>query len=112
MVRSFLLMLSLLQVAINVSQAQTTTAPDTPEAGSAEAIAAATGDPRFLSPWVAYLPKSATFPLLSVSLDELQVLRANSWTAPKPTPTVVLSPAHRRGCVFSPSVAVKKGATS
>jgi hypothetical protein len=62
MVRSFLLMLSLLQVAISVSQAQITTAPDTPEAGSAEAIATATGDPRFLSPWVAYLPKSATVP--------------------------------------------------
>jgi len=62
MVRSFLLILSLLQVAINISQAQPTTAPDTPEAGSAEAIAAATGDPRFLSPWVAYLPKSATVP--------------------------------------------------
>ncbi|HYK51824.1 MAG TPA: hypothetical protein VEU94_19035, partial [Terriglobales bacterium] len=62
MVRSFLLMFSLLQVAISVSQAQTTTAPDTPEAGSVEAIAAATGDPRFLSPWVAYLPTSATVP--------------------------------------------------
>ncbi len=62
MVRSFFLMFSLLQVAISVSQAQTTTAPDTPEAGSVEAIAAATGDPRFLSPWVAYLPTSATVP--------------------------------------------------
>jgi hypothetical protein len=38
------------------------TAPDVPEAGSVEAIAKATGDPRFVSPWVAYLPESATVP--------------------------------------------------
>src|SRR5215468_7456927 len=31
-------------------------APDTPEAGSVEEIAKATTEPRFLSPWVAYLP--------------------------------------------------------
>lgn len=37
-------------------------APDVPEPGSVEAIAAATGDPRFLSPWVAYLPQSASVP--------------------------------------------------
>jgi Zinc carboxypeptidase len=37
-------------------------APDIAEPGSMEAIAAATGDPRFLSPWVSYLPKSATVP--------------------------------------------------
>src|SRR5262245_54063580 len=36
--------------------------PDVPEPGSAEAIAAATSDPRFLSPWVASLPDSATVP--------------------------------------------------
>jgi Zinc carboxypeptidase len=36
------------------------TAPDTPEPNSAEAIAAATTDPHFLSPWVSYLPQSAT----------------------------------------------------
>src|SRR5262249_60494048 len=35
-------------------------APDTPEAGSVEEIARATTEPRFLSPWVAYLPASAT----------------------------------------------------
>jgi hypothetical protein len=37
-------------------------APDSPEAGSVDAIAAATGDPRFLSSWVAYLPASTTVP--------------------------------------------------
>jgi len=38
------------------------TAPDVAEAGSVEAIAKATGDLRFVSPWVAYLPQSATVP--------------------------------------------------
>ena len=33
------------------------TAPDTAEPGSVDAIAKATGDPRFLSPWVSYLPQ-------------------------------------------------------
>src|SRR6202047_1033777 len=31
--------------------------PDIAEPGSVEAIAKATGDPRFLSPWVSYLPQ-------------------------------------------------------
>jgi hypothetical protein len=35
-------------------------APDTPEAGSMEEIARATTEARFLSPWVAYLPASAS----------------------------------------------------
>ena len=35
---------------------------DTPEPGSAEAIAAATTDPSYLSPWVTSLPDSATVP--------------------------------------------------
>jgi hypothetical protein len=35
---------------------------DTPEPGSREAIAAATTEPRFLSPWVAEVPDSATVP--------------------------------------------------
>jgi hypothetical protein len=39
-----------------------TAVPDTPEAGSVEAIAKATGDPRFLSPWVSYLPQSKGVP--------------------------------------------------
>jgi len=37
-------------------------APDQPEPGSVEAIAAATTEPRFLSPWVAYVPESAAIP--------------------------------------------------
>src|SRR5713101_6873690 len=39
-----------------------TAAPDIPEPGSVEAIAKATGDPRFLSPWVSYLPQSKSVP--------------------------------------------------
>ena len=62
MFRWVILLLSFLQVVSELSPAQTTPAPDTPEAGSVEAIAAATGDRRFLSPWVSYLPQSATVP--------------------------------------------------
>ncbi len=36
--------------------------PDIPEPGSVEAIAAATTDPHFVSPWVSYVPKSDTVP--------------------------------------------------
>ena len=38
------------------------TTPDVPEPGSADEIAHATTDPRFLSPWVSDLPSSATVP--------------------------------------------------
>jgi hypothetical protein len=37
-------------------------APDTPDAAAGAEIAAATTEPRFLSPWVSYLPASATVP--------------------------------------------------
>ncbi len=36
--------------------------PDTAEPGSVEAIAAATTDPHFVSPWVSYIPQSNTVP--------------------------------------------------
>jgi len=62
MVRSLVLMLSLLQGYSAILSAQNAISPDVPEAGSVEAIAAATGDKHFLSPWVSYLPKSATVP--------------------------------------------------
>ncbi len=44
------------------STATSTPGPDHPEPGSVEAIAAATTDPRFISPWVAYVPESDTVP--------------------------------------------------
>ena len=37
-------------------------APDTPDAAATQEIAAATTEARFLSPWVSYLPASATVP--------------------------------------------------
>ncbi len=36
--------------------------PDIPEPGSVEAIAAATTDPHYVSPWVSYIPESKTVP--------------------------------------------------
>jgi hypothetical protein len=45
-----------------VQAAAATTSADAVEPGSADAIAAATTDPRFLSPWVSSLPESATVP--------------------------------------------------
>jgi len=62
MARLLVLTLSLAQTLTAALLAQTAAAPDVRESGSVEAIAAATGDGRFLSPWVSYLPKSATVP--------------------------------------------------
>ncbi len=42
--------------------AQDPYAPDRPEPGSVEAIEHFTTDPRFSSPWVAYVPESSTVP--------------------------------------------------
>ena len=45
--------------SLGAANAQT---PDVPEPGANEAIAAATTDPHFNSPWVSYLPESKTVP--------------------------------------------------
>ena len=37
-------------------------APDTPEPGSSEAIAAATTEARFITPWVSYVPDKPGVP--------------------------------------------------
>jgi hypothetical protein len=50
--------LSLAWLAVNASAQN----PDVPEPGSVEAIAAATTDPHFVSPWVSYVPLSGTVP--------------------------------------------------
>jgi hypothetical protein len=55
----FIMLLALLQAVTAAPPAKQIT-PDVPEPGSAEAIAAATTDPRFVSPWVSYLPQSST----------------------------------------------------
>jgi hypothetical protein len=44
------------------ARAQSAAGPDTPDAAATQEIAAATTEPRFLSPWVSYLPESATVP--------------------------------------------------
>ncbi|MGH9505100.1 MAG: M14 family zinc carboxypeptidase [Terriglobales bacterium] len=62
MTRCIVLVLFLLQSVLQLSAAQSTQIVDATEPGSVEAIAAATGDKRFLSPWVSYLPQSATVP--------------------------------------------------
>src|SRR5436305_8717755 len=46
-------------VSVNIARAQ---APDIPEPGSVEAIAAATTDTHFVSPLVSYIPQSAAVP--------------------------------------------------
>src|SRR5579863_4646325 len=58
MFRSMILSFSLLAC----SSAALAQAPDVPEPGSVEAIAAATTDPHYVSPWVAYVPQSKTVP--------------------------------------------------
>jgi hypothetical protein len=59
------LFLAILSAAVLISAAEQVKkpyAPDTPEPGSVEAIAKFTTDARFVSPWVAYVPASATVP--------------------------------------------------
>jgi len=60
MLRFLALMLGLAQLASAVQLPNA--APDRPEPGSVEAIAQATGDKRFRSPWVWYVPASASVP--------------------------------------------------
>src|SRR5579862_2661704 len=56
---SFLLVLLSLCALSVFGQAQ---AVDIPEPGASEAIAAATTDPHYISPWVSYIPQSSTVP--------------------------------------------------
>ncbi|HEU4403482.1 MAG TPA: M14 family zinc carboxypeptidase, partial [Candidatus Polarisedimenticolia bacterium] len=61
--RPILVLVSALGLALaTAARAASPYAPDTPEAGSVEAIARFTTEPRFLSPWVAYLPASDKVP--------------------------------------------------
>ncbi|MGA7592967.1 MAG: M14 family zinc carboxypeptidase [Candidatus Sulfotelmatobacter sp.] len=45
-----------------IAQSPDIAGPDVPEPGSVEAIATATTDPHFVSPWVAYIPQSSKVP--------------------------------------------------
>jgi len=58
---SRLLLIAVL-IAIAFGQGGNPYAPDTPEAGSVEAIAKFTTEARFCNPWVAYVPASSTVP--------------------------------------------------
>jgi hypothetical protein len=62
MFRSAVVVALSLQALLASSPSQGQFSPDTPEPGSVEAIAAATGDPRFTSPLVSYLPQSRGVP--------------------------------------------------
>ena len=59
MVRLTIVWISSLALFVLPAVAQS---PDLPEPGSVEAIAAATTDPHFVSPWVSYVPQSSTIP--------------------------------------------------
>src|ERR1700746_3811906 len=56
------MMVICITVGASIAARAQSVAPDTAEAGSVEAIAKATTEPRFSSPWVSYLPASATVP--------------------------------------------------
>jgi len=71
MIRSALAFLALVGAVTTAAQSVSPTAPDVPEPGSVEAIASATGDPHFLSPWVSYLPQSSTVPSPRVFLGRI-----------------------------------------
>jgi Zinc carboxypeptidase len=62
--RSFVViaLAQVLALAATAPRADDPYAPDTPEPGSVQAIARFTTEPRFLSPWVAYVPASDTVP--------------------------------------------------
>src|SRR6201987_898118 len=49
-------------ILLALSSAAFAQAPDVPDPGSVEAIAAATTDPHYVSPWVSYVPQSKTVP--------------------------------------------------
>ena len=62
MVRSLVWWFGIVLILANFAAAQAGISPDIPQPGSIEAIAAATGDSQYLSPWVSYLPDSKTVP--------------------------------------------------
>src|SRR5579863_7369436 len=77
-----------------------TTAPDIPEPGSVEAIAKATGDPRFLSPWVSYLPQAHGVPSPLAFFAASPAAPVNSLTLRKRTPTAVPLPQRHLAFAF------------
>ncbi len=109
MIRSAVIVLALLRASIAAAQSVSTTAPDIPEPGSVEAIASATGDPHFLSPWVSYLPQSSTVPSPRAFLGPVPPV--NSPAPSRPMLTSVPSPP-RLAFTSLPSATVKRAAKS
>src|SRR5512146_398416 len=70
MIRCAAVLLSLLSASVMLP-AQNVASPDVPEPGSVQAIAAATTEKDFLSPWVSYLPQSAAVPSPMVFLGRV-----------------------------------------
>jgi hypothetical protein len=58
----FRLALAWMSSFVLVASAATAQNPDIPEPGSVEAIASATTDSRYVSPWISYIPQSGTVP--------------------------------------------------
>jgi len=71
-------------------------APDTAEAGSMEEIAKATTEPRFSSPWVSYVPASATVPSPTAFFGRIAGAPASWSTRHRPMPTLMRSRRRRR----------------
>ncbi len=69
--RLSILALALACAAAAAARASSPFDPDTPEPGSVESIARFTTEPRFLSPWVAYVPASDTVPSPTKQLGHL-----------------------------------------
>lgn len=61
MVRWLAAIAALMSAMVGAAFSTDTTAPDIPEPGSVEAIAKASGDPRFLSPWFLIFRKRREF---------------------------------------------------
>jgi Zinc carboxypeptidase len=62
MTRSLAVVAALVSISAAAALSTDPAWPDIPEPGSIEAIAKATGDPHFLSPWVSYTPQSRSVP--------------------------------------------------
>ena len=86
--------------------------PDIPEPGSVEAIAAATTDPRLVSPWVSYVPQSGTIPSPEKFLGRIMGAPGELLGTEKAYAYAALWPLLPRGFASSPSAIAKKGAKS
>jgi len=65
--------------------------PDTPEPGSSEAIAAATTEARFVTPWVAYVPDVPGVPSPTKHLGGGGGAPGELSNRPRSTPTIARS---------------------